>query len=132
MLHNGSYAYAYFFRILIPIKMKLAQLLVWFMTNISNMFMEFYSNYMQTIQHFLVKDVASENCFKIFDKDNITLHIGINLIRYCRYFKTLLIWTPDSLSQQLFLICNVSIFTCTFSPELTSKWCLHFLPIPCD
>ena len=28
---------------------------------------------------------------------------------------------PNSLSQSLFLICDVPIFTCTFSPELISR-----------
>ena len=35
---------------------------------------------------------------------------------------------PNSLSQSLFLICDVPIFTCTFSPELISKW--HLLAFP--
>ena len=39
MLPNGSYIYAYFFWILSPIKMKLGQILVCPMTNISNMFL---------------------------------------------------------------------------------------------
>ena len=86
---------------------------------------------MQTISHFLVRDVVLENFFKAFDKDNTTLRTEINVIRYCRYFKTILISTPDSLSQQLFLICNVSIFTCIFSPELISKRYLHFLSFCC-
>ena len=39
MLHNGKYTYAYFFWILSPIKMKLGQILVCCLTNISNMFL---------------------------------------------------------------------------------------------
>ena len=39
MLHNGSYTYAYFFRILCLIKIKFGQILVCCITNISNMFM---------------------------------------------------------------------------------------------
>ena len=38
MVHNGSYTYAYFFWIFSPIKMKLCQILVSCLTNISNMF----------------------------------------------------------------------------------------------
>ena len=38
MLHNASYTYAYFFWILRAIKIKLGQILVCCMTNISNMF----------------------------------------------------------------------------------------------
>ena len=37
--HNASYTYAYFFRILSPIKMKFGQILVCCMTNISDMFL---------------------------------------------------------------------------------------------
>ena len=37
---------------------------------------------------------------------------------------------PNSLSQSLFLICDVPIFTCTFSPQLISKW--HLLAFPFD
>ena len=39
LLHNASYTYAYFFWILIPIKMIFRQILVCCMTNISNMFL---------------------------------------------------------------------------------------------
>ena len=39
LLHNVSYTYAYFFRILSPIKMKFRQILVCCMTNISIMFL---------------------------------------------------------------------------------------------
>ena len=39
MLRYGSYIYAYFFRILSPITMKLGQILVCPMTNISNLFL---------------------------------------------------------------------------------------------
>ena len=39
LLHNESYASAYFFWILSPIKMKFGQILVCCMTNISNMFL---------------------------------------------------------------------------------------------
>ena len=39
LLHNASYTYAYFFWILSPIKMKLGQILVCCLTNISNMFL---------------------------------------------------------------------------------------------
>ena len=39
MLHNGSYAYTYFFWILRPIKMKLGQILVCCLTNIFNIFL---------------------------------------------------------------------------------------------
>ena len=37
MLHNGSYTYAFFFWILSYVKIKFDQILVWCMTNISNM-----------------------------------------------------------------------------------------------
>ena len=39
LLHDASYAYAYFFWILSPIKMKFGQILVCCMKNISNMFL---------------------------------------------------------------------------------------------
>ena len=39
IIHNGNYTYAYFFWILSTIKMKFGQILVWSMTNISNMFL---------------------------------------------------------------------------------------------
>ena len=39
LLHDASYAYAYFFWILSPIKMKFGQILLCCMTNISNMFL---------------------------------------------------------------------------------------------
>ena len=39
LLHNASYTYAYFFWIPSPIKMKIRQILVCCMTNISNMFL---------------------------------------------------------------------------------------------
>ena len=39
LLHNASYSYAYFFWILSSMKMKFGQILVCFMTNISNMFL---------------------------------------------------------------------------------------------
>ena len=39
MLHNASYTYAYFFWILSSIRMKFGQILVCYMTNISNMFL---------------------------------------------------------------------------------------------
>ena len=39
IIHNGNYTCAYFFWILSTIKMKFGQILVWSMTNISNMFL---------------------------------------------------------------------------------------------
>ena len=39
LLHNASYTYAYFFWILGPVKMKFGQILLFCMTNISNMFL---------------------------------------------------------------------------------------------
>ena len=65
LLHNASYTYAYFFRILSPIKMKFGQILVCCMKNISKMFLAqcwrletssrfFYDSIKTTIQQDLV------------------------------------------------------------------------------
>ena len=42
LLHNGSYVYAYFFRILSAIKFKFGQILFWCITDICDMFLAWY------------------------------------------------------------------------------------------